>query len=94
MMNQATSAPSQTLLEWQAPIRAHSHSNKEVLRFTLAVATLLSALAWLFADKILILPIVSVVFVFYVLTITPAPETTNQITKFGITSGGQTIKFD
>jgi hypothetical protein len=84
----------QTLLSWSAPLRAYKKRKSGVLRFYIALSLVLSALVFLFGDKILILLIWAVMFLFYILTITPPPIVENKITKFGIDTNGNTIRWD
>ena len=94
----ATPLPStlnpQVVYSWKAPLRAFKKRSKNVLRFYIAVAILLSAIIFFVGDKILIVPIWAVLFLFYVLTITPPPEIENKITKFGIETVGITLRWD
>ncbi len=84
----------QIVYSWKAPVRAYKKRSKYVLRFYLAVAILLSILIFLLGDKILILPIWAVLFLFYVLTITPPPIVENKISKFGIEAVGVTLRWE
>lgn len=84
----------QTLLKWSAPLRAYKKRKAGVMRFYIALSLVLSALVFLFGDKILILLIWAVMFLFYILTITPPPIIENKITKFGIDTNGNTIRWD
>jgi len=84
----------QVIFSWRAPIRAYKKRSAGVLRFYIAVALLLSLIVIFFGDKILVLPIIAVVFLFYVLTITPPPTITNTVTKFGIETAGNTYRFE
>lgn len=84
----------QVLFSWHAPIRAYKKKSAGVLRFYVAVALLLSLIAFFFGDKILVMPIAAVMFLFYVLTITPSTVIEHKITKFGIETGGNTYRFD
>lgn len=84
----------QLLFTWTAPIRAYKKRSAGVLRFYIAVALLLSLIAFFFGDKILVMPIAAVTFLFYILTITPSASTENKITTFGIETGGNTYRFD
>ena len=84
----------QTLLSWKAPLRAYKKRGKKVLRFYLALAFLLSLIVYFFGDKILLIPIWSLLFLFYVLTITPPPEVENKITKFGLETAGITLRWE
>lgn len=84
----------QIIYSWKAPLRAYKKRAKYVLRFYLAVAILLTAIIIFFGDKILIIPIWAVLFLFYALTITPPPIVENKITKFGIETAGVSLKWD
>ena len=84
----------QIVYAWKAPLRAYKKRSGSVLRFYLAVALLLSAIVFFLGDKILIIPIWSILFLFYVLTITPPPEVENRITKFGIETAGITLRWE
>ncbi|PIZ65616.1 hypothetical protein COU87_03940 [Candidatus Roizmanbacteria bacterium CG10_big_fil_rev_8_21_14_0_10_39_12] len=94
----ATPLPSslnpQVVYSWKAPLRAYKKRSKNVLRFYVAVALLLTAIVFFLGDRILIIPIWSILFLFYVLTITPPPEVENRITKFGIETAGITIRWE
>lgn len=94
MQNENSENPSQTLFAWSAPLRSYHPASGSVLRFCIAVASLLSALAWIFSDKILILPILAVVFVFYVLTTSKPPIVKHEITKFGLSFAGFHTRFE
>lgn len=98
LFQKATPLPSslnpQVLYSWKAPLRAYKKRSKNVLRFYLAVALLLTAIVFFLGDKILIIPIWSILFLFYVLTITPPPEVENRITKFGIETAGITLRWE
>ena len=84
----------QILLSWKAPLRAYKKRAGVILRFYIAVALLLSVVVLLFGDKILIVPILTLFFLFYVLTITPPPIVENRITLFGIDSAGITLRWE
>lgn len=84
----------QIIFTWTAPLRAYKKRSKGVLRFYIALALLLSLIVIFFGDKILVLPIIAVLFLFYVLTITPPPTITNTITRFGIETAGNTYRFE
>ncbi|MBI2641719.1 hypothetical protein HYW87_03955 [Candidatus Roizmanbacteria bacterium] len=84
----------QVLFSWKAPLRPYKKRSKLVLRFYLTVALLLSLIILFFGDKILLIPIWSLLFLFYVLTITPPPEVENKITKFGIETTGITLRWE
>lgn len=84
----------QVLYSWKAPLRAYKKRSKYVLRFYLAVALLLTAIIFFLGDQILIVPIWAILFLFYVLTITPPPLIENRITKFGIETAGITLRWE
>lgn len=84
----------QVLFAWKAPLRAFKKRGKNVLRFYLALALLLSLIVFFFGDKILLIPIWAVLFLFYTLTITPPPEVENKIATFGVESAGVTMRWE
>jgi len=84
----------QVVYSWKAPLRAYKKRSKYVLRFYLTIALLFSVIIFFVGDRILIIPIWSIIFLFYVLTITPPPEVQNSITKFGIDTAGITLRWD
>ncbi len=84
----------QIVYSWRAPLRPYKKQSGLILRFYLAVAFLLSAIMFFFGDKILLIPIWALVFLFYVLTITPPPEVDNKITTFGIDAAGVTLRWE
>lgn len=84
----------QRIYVWKAPLRAFKKRGKNILRFYAALAFLLSLIVFFFGDKILLIPILTLLFLFYVLTITPPPEVENIITTFGIESAGVTLRWE
>lgn len=84
----------QVLYSWKAPLRAYKKRSKNVLRFYLAVALLLSLIIFFLGDQILIIPIWAVLFLFYVLTITPPPDVENKVTRFGVETAGITLRWE
>lgn len=84
----------QTILHWKAPIRAYKKQGAHIIRFYLALALLLSLLVIFFGDSLLLIPIWAVLFLFYVLTVTPAPEIEHKVTKFGLESADITIRWE
>jgi len=78
----------QVIYSWKAPLRPYKKRSKLILRFYIALSLILSLIVYFFGDKILLLPIWSILFLFYTLTITPPPEVENKITTFGIESAG------
>ncbi len=84
----------QVVYSWRAQLRAYKKRSKNVLRFYLAVALLLSLIIFFMGDRILVIPIWAVLFLFYVLTITPPPEVENKVTRFGIETAGITVRWE
>jgi len=84
----------QLILSWKAPLRAYKKRGEKILRFYLAVSLLLSLIVFFFGDKILIVPILTLFFLFYILTITPPPEVENKITIFGLETAGITFRWE
>lgn len=84
----------QVIYRWRAPLRPYKKRSALILRFYLAVALLLSLIMFFFGDKILLIPIWALVFLFYVLTITPPPEVDNKITTFGIEAAEVTLRWE
>lgn len=84
----------QLVYSWKAPLRSYKKRGKWVLRFYLAVALLLSLIVFFFGDRILVIPIWAILFLFYALTITPPPETENKITVFGVETVGVNARWE
>jgi hypothetical protein len=84
----------QVIFSWRAPLRPYKKRSKMILRFYVALALLLSLIVFFFGDKILLLPIWTMLFLFYTLTITPPPEVENRITQFGIEAAGVTLRWE
>ncbi len=84
----------QVVFLWKAPLRPYKKRGKMVLRFYIAVSLILSLIVFFFGDKILLIPIWALMFLFYVLTITPPPEIENKITRFGIETAGITLRWE
>jgi hypothetical protein len=84
----------QVVYSWKAPLRPYKKQGRIILRFYLALALLLSLIVFFFGDKILLIPIWALLFLFYVLTITPPPEVENKITRFGIETTGITLRWE
>jgi len=78
----------QLIYSWKAPLRPYKKRRKLILRFYFALSFLLSLIIFFFGEIILLLPIWSIIFLFYTLTITPPPEVENKITTFGIETAG------
>lgn len=92
--NESMYSNPQTIFSWEAPLRAYKKQSKGVLRFYLALALLLSLIVFFWGEKILVLPIWAMLFLFYTLTITKPPAVKNSITKFGINADSKTFRFD
>lgn len=92
-MDQSESNP-QVIFSWRAPLRPYKKRSRLILRFYLAVGILAGCIVFFFGDKILLIPIGALLFLFYVLTITPPPEVQNKITKFGIDAAGVVLRWE
>lgn len=84
----------QVIFAWRAPLRPYKKRQGQILRFYLALAILISLVVFFFGDKILLIPIWAIIFLFYVLTITPPPEVDNKISLFGIETAGITLRWE
>lgn len=84
----------QYLFSWKAPLRAYKRRSDSILRFYVALALLLSLIVFFFGDQVLLVPILTLLFLFYVLTITPPPEIDNIITTFGIETAGINVRWE
>lgn len=84
----------QVMFSWTAPLRPYKKRSTLIIKFYLTVALLLSLIMFFFGDKILLIPIWALVFIFYVLTITPPPDVENKITTFGIEAAGVTLRWE
>ena len=84
----------QLVFAWKAPLRAYKRRSNSILRFYLALALLLSLIVFFFGDRVLLIPILTLLFLFYVLTITPPPEVDNIITTFGIETAGISLRWE
>jgi hypothetical protein len=84
----------QTVFSWKAPLRPYKKRSSTILRFYLAITLLLSLIIFFFGDKILLVPLWALVFLFYTLTITPPPDVENKITKFGVEVAGVTLRWE
>ena len=92
-MDQTEQHP-QLIYSWKAPLRAYKQRGGGVLRFYFALALLLSLIVVFFGDKVLLVPILTLLFLFYVLTITPPPEVENIVTTFGIETAGISLRWE
>lgn len=84
----------QVMYSWKAPLRAYKKQGGKIMRFYIVLCILLSLIVYFFGDYILLIPIWSLLFLFYVLTITPPPDVENKITQFGIETGGITLRWE
>lgn len=84
----------QLLYSWKAPLRAYKRRSGSILRFYIALSLLLSLIVFFFGDRVLLVPILTLLFLFYVLTITPPPEIDNMITVFGIETAGISLRWE
>lgn len=84
----------QIIFSWTAPLRPYKKRSKLILRFYLAVTLLISSIVFFFGDKVLLLPIWAVLFLFYTLTITPPPDIENRITDFGIETANLPFRWE
>lgn len=84
----------QLIFAWKAPLRAYKRRSNSILRFYIALALLLSLIVFFFGDRVLLVPILTLLFLFYVLTITPPPEIDNIITTFGVETAGVTLRWE
>lgn len=84
----------QLVFSWKAPLRAYKRRSDGILRFYLALALLLSLIVFFFGDRVLLVPILTLLFLFYALTITPPPEVDNIITTFGIETAGISLRWE
>lgn len=84
----------QVLFAWVAPLRPYIKRSKTIVRFYLALTLLLSLIIVFFGDYILIIPLLTLLFIFYVFTVTPPTDVTHKITTFGIETAGETIRWE
>lgn len=84
----------QLIYAWKAPLRPYKKRSPIIIRFYLSVALILSVTLYFFGDRVLLLPIWALLFLFYILTITPPMEVENRITKFGIEAMSVTIRWE
>jgi|GEM_PF-2823038 len=84
----------QILLYWQAPLRPYRKFNFKIFRFFLALALLLSFIFIFFKAYTLIIPVWTLLFLFFALTVTPPPQVENKITVFGVETAGITAHWE
>ncbi|KKQ01526.1 MAG: hypothetical protein US11_C0007G0019 [Candidatus Roizmanbacteria bacterium GW2011_GWA2_36_23] len=84
----------QVVYAWKAPLRPYKKRSKLIFRFYLALALLLSLIVFFLGDRILLIPVWSLLFLFYTLTITPPPVTEHKINRFGMETLGTTLRWE
>lgn len=85
----------QIVFAWKSPLRPFIHRSPQIIRFYLAITFLASLLVFFFGDKILLLPLWTLLFIFYVFTVTPPGDVEHKITQFGVeTAGGTTLRWE
>ncbi len=84
----------QIIISWKAPLRPYKKRNRLIIRFYLALTTLVSLIILFFGDLVLIIPVWALLFLFYVLTVTPPPEVENRVTQFGVETAGITVRWE
>lgn len=89
-----TTTNPQVLYSWGAPLRPYIKRSPQIIRFYLALTLLLSLIVFFFGDRILLLPLWTLLFIFYVFTVTPPTEITNKITKFGVETAGTNLRYE
>lgn len=94
MQGEDKAANPQLIYFWKAPLRAYKKRSGTILRFYLALSLLLSLIVFFFGDRVLLIPILTLLFLFYVLTITPPPEVENIVTTFGIETAGISLRWE
>jgi hypothetical protein len=92
-MNEQEKNP-QVLFSWKAPLRPYVKRSKQIMRFYIALTLLLSLIVFFFGDRILLLPLWTLLFIFYVFTVTPPTEITHKISQFGVEITGQTLRWE
>lgn len=84
----------QIIYSWKAPLRPYKKRTAGVMRFYLALTLLLSLIVFFFGEKLLVLPIVAITFLFYILTTTRPPNVDHKLTKFGLETTGLTFRWE
>ncbi len=84
----------QVIYSWKAPLRPYIKRSRRVIRFYLALTLLISLIVFFFGDKILLLPLWTLLFIFYVFTVTPPTEVTHRINQFGVETTGATLRWE
>lgn len=84
----------QTVYSWKSPMRPYRKRSKRILRFYVALCLLLSVIIFFFGDIVLLIPVWALLFLFYVLTITPPPIVDHRITRFGVETANITVRWE
>ncbi len=84
----------QIVYSWQAPLRPYMKRSKRIMRFYIALTLLISLIVFFFGDRILLLPLWTLLFIFYVFTVTPPTDVSHKISQFGIETAGATLRWD
>lgn len=84
----------QIVFSWKGPLRPYIQRRPQVIRFYLAVTLLISLIVIFFGDRILLIPLWTLLFIFYVFTVTPPPDTEHKITQFGVETVGTTLRWE
>ena len=84
----------QVILSWKAPLRPYKNNSGVILRFYLAITLLISLIVFFFGDNVLLIPIWAILFLFYILTITPPPDVESKITRFGLETAGISVRWE
>ncbi len=84
----------QVVFAWKSPLRPYMNRSPQIIRFYLAVALLLSLILFFFGDRILLIPLWTLLFLFYVFTVTPPQEVEHKINQFGVTTAQNTYRWE
>lgn len=84
----------QIIYSWSAPLRPYKKRTAGVMRFYLALALLLSLIVFFFGEKLLVLPIAAITFLFYILTTSRPQTVSHKLTKFGVETTGLTFRWE
>lgn len=84
----------QIIFSWVAPLRPYIKRSGRIIRFYLVLALLISLIVFFFGDPILIIPTLTLLFIFYVFTVTPPSDVTNKINQFGVETAGVNLRWE
>src|SRR3989338_10184563 len=84
----------QVVFSWKAPLRPYMQKSPKIIRFYLALALLISLIIFFFGDRIILIPVWALFFIFYVFTVTPPPDIEHKITPFGIETAQTPLRWD